>query len=649
MIIKIVASKPKSNGAERYARHLASYMADGDRRWLQPDAIGIDYGLTLSAYMTGAKEPQPVRERVLYRGAWSGGATEQWDKALREVERRLAMRSRKVKKPVRHGILSCRAKESLSEDQCVDAVAVMAKELGCESAMILWAAHVDTDNFHLHAMFVTVDAATGAALPFGQEQDGRAGYKEALQRAIARIEHTHRLQPEMGSRYEMQGGEPVRKPQAGVMPRKRTPLRQEVLAWEEASGFASLTRYAQDVAEPILDAATSWAELHRDLAPHGLGIRASVNGGALHAGEERVKLSNVDRRHSWAQLQKRLGEFEPSDGVSISAYTPQVRDHAKAAGWLDRSRRLREVSDQLDRRIAALIASRDAALAEVEAQVSAHRADMAGFDGDPRLRQDLLAAWPRLRATAAAAVRSAFGARLDAVRALRQSAASCDDLTAVDVASLGIPDVGIVAPWQAGARSPAPATLAGFDGERRDEVVCYWSREDPARRGQPAFVDAGAVIWINQRSSHVVEAALTLAQQRFGAVAVFGDAAYLRQCRLVAERLGIDLEVISVREAKRRARRNRQEVEVARQRAVGNGDQRPAAARLRAWARAYRRAAPDEDAERASEPIGDLRHHTTIETASISSDKRAGTRTSEAAKRRTPMPVNVDQSPDWSI
>ena len=48
MIIKLIQSKAKASAIDGYARYLASYMADDDRRWLKPDAIGMDYGLTLA-------------------------------------------------------------------------------------------------------------------------------------------------------------------------------------------------------------------------------------------------------------------------------------------------------------------------------------------------------------------------------------------------------------------------------------------------------------------------------------------------------------------------------------------------------------------------------------------------------------------------
>lgn len=630
MIIKLIQSKAKASAIERYARYLASYMAGGDRRWLKPDAIGIDYGLTLSAYMTrGSNAPEPPRERVLFRAAQLGGHACDWDAGLEEVERRMKRRSRKVKKPVRHGVVSCQAGEQLTEQGCIDAVATLAEELGCEDAAILWAAHVDTDNFHLHVLFVTVDPETGGALPFGQGDDGRAGYKEAMQRAIARIEQAQQLQPEAGARYEMQGNIVVPKPRPELVARKRAPLGQEILAWEAGTGFESFTRYVQDVAGPVLDEAVSWKQLHADLAAQGIGIRPFVNGGELYADEDHVKLSNVDRRHSWGKLKKRLGDFEPAVAVDVAPYTPRILDADKVEAWLDRSRQMREVSGQIDRRIASLLAARTAVLSETNANLSAHRADLAGFDGDARITRDLSAAWPRLRASATASIKAAFNGRIEAVRALRHAAAECVDIGAIDLGMIGAPDVGVVDTWHADYNEPQIMSLPGFEAEQRGSIIRYWSRDDLARRGQPALVDTGVIIWVNEGSDRAVEAALTLTQKRFGSAAVFGDAAYIEQCQRVANRLGIEIETITLAEAKRRARRTRSRTGDVRKRALeAHVGDRSEIGRRRRWARAYQRATPAEDLvtwQRQPATVGELPHHTALPTRAPEMRVRAGT------------------------
>lgn len=349
-----------------------------------------------------------------------------------------------------------------------------------------------------------------------------------------------------------------------------------------------------------------------------MGIRPAVNGGEIYAGDEHVKLSNVDRRHSWGQLKKRLDTFEPAVGVTIAPYTPRIIDAGKAEAWLGRSRQMRDVSAQIDTRIAALLAARTEVLGETNAQLSAYRADLAGFDGDARLQRDLSAAWPRLRASAMASITSAFNARIDAVRALRHAAAECDEMDTIDLEAIGAPDVGITSLWSADSAPPPVMTLAGFDGERRGDVVRYWSREDLARHGPPALVDTGAIIWVNDTSDRTVEAALTLARERFGSAAVFGDAAYIEQCRRAARRLGMEIETITVAEARRRARRTRLRTDEVRRRALeAHVGHRPDPAMRGRWARAYRRATPADDPTGwQDQPVmlADLAHHTAVPT-----------------------------------
>lgn len=601
MIIKLIEAKTKPKDAVRRARYLVRYLATADRRWLGREAPALDHGLTLSSYMSGQPEATaPTGERVLFKGASINGTAQDWDKGIAEVERRLAGRSAKVKKPIRHAVLSLRRGEGLSEDKCIEGVAILAAELGCEPSAILWAAHGDTDNFHLHIMFVTVDAEMGEAVPFGRGAKGQAQWKEAMQRAIARIEASHQLQPETGSRYRMEGENIVRNLETAPARRKRPPIPQERLDWEAWSGFVCFTRYAQDVAGPILDEARSWTQLHANLAPHGLGIRSSVNGGELHAGDDHVKLSNIDRRHSWTQLIKpdRLGPFVEPEDRKLAPYEPRILDEAKATAWLKRRDTERAMGAQIDQRVAALFAAREAALAEVKAYIGAHRDDLAGFDGDPRLRRDIAGAWPNLAANATAAISAAFDARLAAVRTLRHAAVTLDDFDALDLEGIGAVDAGIVAPWQHDREAPPLIAIDGYAAERSGDVVRYWVKDDLPRRGQPAMVDAGAIIWVNDSSDRTIAAALMLAKERYGEISVFGDRNYLASCARVAERLSLEFQVITVAQAQRRAKvwKRQQARRLALDEVRRRGDV------LRRWARAYINATPLDAWE---EPTGD--------------------------------------------
>ncbi len=142
------------------------------------------------------------------------------------------------------------------------------------------------------------------------------------------------------------------------------------------------------------------------------------------------------------------------------------------------------------------------------------------------------------------------------------------------------------------------------------------------------MVDDGAIIWADDRSDGTVEAALTLARIRFGDVAVFGDDAYVRQCREAAERLGIEIEVITVAQALRRADRSRADRDEVRRSALehridpGAEHRTVAGNRRRAWVRAYSRAAPIEDLPVSGDGslTGAISHHLDIPVEAAGSD-----------------------------
>ncbi len=76
-------------------------------------------------------------------------------------------------------------------------------------------------------------------------------------------------------------------------------------------GKASAERIAIEVAGPIIDAASSWPDLHAHLAAEGIQYRQKGSGAVLYIGDEIVKASTY-RKAALGALVKRLGPFEPS-------------------------------------------------------------------------------------------------------------------------------------------------------------------------------------------------------------------------------------------------------------------------------------------------------------------------------------------------
>ncbi len=117
----------------------------------------------------------------------------------------------------------------------------------------------------------------------------------------------------------------------------RQPKRENSKAkdFEVRTGLKSFNTYVKerkDILHEVLENAGTWQDLHQGLAKHGLEVRLSGNGCAIQALESDVKgkpwvtASSAGRSFSKGSLEKKLGEFEKSQGdyeiEEVYAYEP---------------------------------------------------------------------------------------------------------------------------------------------------------------------------------------------------------------------------------------------------------------------------------------------------------------------------------------
>lgn len=531
MIIVEKEAKGSGRAAHRYARSVAQYLQSAKRN----DA-GAEYGIKLAAYLPGQKTVDAGEERVLALGARTQHRAIDWDQAMAELERRLAKRSSRSKKPARHAIMSLREGEQLEPEQCDEAVRVLAEELGSQQGLVMWALHGDTNNQHLHLLILTLDA-DGKATEYGH----RGQSHEAMQRAIARLEHAFDLQPEQRARYEADDRGVRRKPVVETPAKKRAPIESHVLQWEAETGLQSFTRFAQDVLAPHLETATSWEEAQAKLAEHGAMVLKAGSGGEIRSSDMlyKVKLTNVDRTLRWAALIERWGDWvEPARPQQ--QYEPKVLNPRAALGWVAHNERRAPARAGVQARIAQLRAQRAAEVARLEEEYSARSADLTAALMEHRnlpggaLRSALRGIYSSRFTT----VKAEFDHRIAALCALRGEVDDAPSLDCIDVAAIGAPDFSFEIAWP---QAP-PGTLepAGFRAELVGSSVQYWSIIEPARR--PAFVERCNRIWMVDQSDAALIAALTVAQARYGVVAAHGDAAFIRRAQQVGRALGLEVQ-----------------------------------------------------------------------------------------------------------
>ena len=100
-----------------------------------------------------------------------------------------------------------------------------------------------------------------------------------------------------------------------------TTLSSRAQDFENFTGEKSAQRIAQQRGRKVIEAATSWKELHEALKEAGLRFERKGSGGIVFVGDKAVKASSIDRRFSMAKLCKRLGNFIPGD---YGAPMPQI-------------------------------------------------------------------------------------------------------------------------------------------------------------------------------------------------------------------------------------------------------------------------------------------------------------------------------------
>lgn len=243
-------------------------------------------------------ETEQAAEKCIYSGA-RGFLS---DTPAGQTAEMIAVASEAVKSkdPISHYVLSWKEGETPTPKQIEQAVDVFLAEFQMTGHQVIYGLHVDTDNHHLHIAVNRVHPETlKVAAP-------NKGFDiELVHRAVARIEHAQGWEREARGRYKVNAaGEIVRAPDAAT----RQPSARAADK-ETATGEKSVQRHGIEKASSIISKAATWAALHAGLAAIGMRYERTGSGAVIHIGDVAVKASSVDRKASFAQLEKRLGRY----------------------------------------------------------------------------------------------------------------------------------------------------------------------------------------------------------------------------------------------------------------------------------------------------------------------------------------------------
>ncbi len=217
---------------------------------------------------------------------WTAGCMidDDYDLAIAEVMATQDLNTRSKKEKTYHLVVSFHAQDQdkLSPEVFKDIENTLAKALGFEGHQRHCGVHTDTNNVHMHIAYNMIDK---------EKKTRKSPYYDYFKqsKACRELEKKYALVVDPGYDKQPQKFEDYAKERKG-----------EVL--------------------DILENAKNWQGLHQGLARHGLSLYLRGNGCSLGAISykakegKRIPASDLDRGLSKAELEKRFGQFEKSQG-----------------------------------------------------------------------------------------------------------------------------------------------------------------------------------------------------------------------------------------------------------------------------------------------------------------------------------------------
>lgn len=440
--------------------------------------------------------------------------------------------------PINHYVLSWQEGEVPTEKQVVEAVDTLQDEMGLKGHQAVYGLHVDTDNIHLHIAVNRVHPVTEKPVRINGGFD-----KEALHRAIARIEHEQGWSRESRGRYEVDEAGEVqrvdRKKDVGVEIKQPGQAQRDI---ENRTGEQSAERQAITEAAPVIEAAKSWGELHESMARIGMRYAREGSGAIVWVGDVAVKASSVARKASLGKLQKRLGPYAPAAGQAVVKVRQKVvplRSNTPEWGAYSAEKQARE-------------AAKGEATKTMREQIRSDREAMRGQH--KKQREDLVGRNWRGKGELLNAMRSVLAGEQAAAKAALKERHGQER---VQLRERYRPMPGyerwlrerdqpeLAEQWRYRASGPqvikgpehvpaVPQDIRAFEAQVEGKTVEYRRRGDDTP--EAAFVDSGQRIDVRVPGEAAVLAALQLGTQKWEAFAVKGNGPYLQLCvRLAAE------------------------------------------------------------------------------------------------------------------
>ena len=448
----------------------------------------------------------------------------------------------RCKNPAFHFILSWRVEESPTNEQVDEAVNIALCELDLEDCQALWALQSDTENLHVHVAVNRVSPTTFRAIkPAG------GWTKKALERAARKIEIIQGWEIEQSGRYVVNASGQILEQKENDSPKRE--ISQTARDVESHVGEESLERRAKREVSKILETTGSWREIHEQLGARGYLLEKRGNGAILKYGSRIVKLSNVSRSSSLTKLEQRLGEYQDRP-LDVQVKVPQELADSYSS-WEQYKAERESYLDSKAIAIKELRARQKQEREELRRLQQTRRKEMfsESWKGRGRELNQLRSIFAFVHRKEQLELRERQKEEMEELRShyLRRFPSFRDwlsDQSSEDLYQVyRYPGQLLLSPEQSGVRISAPQRVADL-------------RDYSARRGAGSsvlycrtgtytadFSDMGRRIVLNKRNltEESVASALQLANQKWGATLITGNAEYKELCISAAVKYGLKL------------------------------------------------------------------------------------------------------------
>ncbi|MGD9803436.1 MAG: relaxase/mobilization nuclease domain-containing protein [Hyphomicrobiaceae bacterium] len=275
--------------------------------------------------------------------------------------RATAHKSKRVKSPVYHYVISWHPDEAPTDDFMQQVCDVTCDDLGLQDYQRLYIAHRDTDHHHVHIVVNRVHPETGTA--WNRRQDW-----VRIEQSLRRQSENMGLEIVPGRHTDGQQFRNVgKRPSDGALRRKA----MKPSGVPERSWTKEMIRERREALSRTIDACSSWSQLDRALSVMGYRLHRKGQGLVIADAGGTMKLSDVGKTIRLKALEARFGQTfdqhetlaqmmdDQARGASVAAPvsltapppppSPAPRDTPMTAGALHRAPPLSPPSADPDR------------------------------------------------------------------------------------------------------------------------------------------------------------------------------------------------------------------------------------------------------------------------------------------------------------